>query len=137
MKNRILSLALLVLLFVTALEAGSKDKRYSNEYLKKAENNSIFTMKEGINPLVESTIYNMIAFKSYVPDWTFDRIVETLNTLSIEGNTASIRYRAQLASLFITYPQLFEDVTVPGSEKAEELFKTLSDRIENKLFASN
>ena len=135
MKN-ITKVLIAVILLTVAINAGDKTHEYKKEYLQRAEQNSLATMNGEMNALVESAIYNMILFKSYVPNWQFDEILEKLNELSIDGKTASIRYKAQLASIFITYPQLFVDVKTSG-ENASDLFKVIANRIETNVLAAN
>lgn len=135
--KKIANVLVIILMLTAVVAAGDKTRKYNPEILEKAEKNSLETMDSGFDSLVESAIFNMILFKAYVPNWEFDQILEKLNELSIEGKTASIRYKAQLASLFITYPGLFADIESKGSKNPAELFKVIANRIETNFYAVN
>jgi predicted TIM-barrel fold metal-dependent hydrolase len=136
MKN-ITRILVAVIFLSLAVSAGEKNREYKKEYLQRAEQNSLVTLDGDMNSLVESAIYNMILFKSNVPNWKFDEILDKLNELSIDGKTASIRYKAQLASLYINYPELFVGVNAEGGTNASEVFKEIANKIETKLIAVN
>ena len=136
MKN-ITRILVAVTLLSLAVSAGEKNREYKKEYLQRAEQNSLVTLDGDMNSLVESAIYNMILFKSNVPNWKFGEILDKLNELSIDGKTASIRYKAQLASLYINYPELFVGVNAKSGTNASEVFKEIANKIETKLIAVN
>ena len=79
----------------------------------------------------------MIIFKSAFPEWKFDKIVNKLNDLSIEGKTLSIRYKAQLASTYIINYSMFEDLKITEKDNPTKYFMIIADKMQKSLIAAN
>lgn len=130
-------LSVLSVLSVFAIELSAQGYSYSKDYLERAEKNSIVSMDSELNSLVESVIFNMLIFKDNFPNWEYDRIVGKLNELAVNGRTISIRYKAQLASMFISNPELFEDINIVEKDNPNKYFLEIASRVERKFVASN
>jgi hypothetical protein len=108
----------------------------SQEYLDKAITAYQECLTNETNGVVESAIYNVIVMKSYYPAQDYSDLVYKINKIAAKGNTAKLRYKAQLASLYFEYPALFEGMEFEKSaENPEVNFKKISERIEANTFA--
>ncbi len=131
-SSRITKAALMVvLLFSANLFAKSipAEKRFVDQIQSalKSEN-------EGV---VESAIFLSLALKDISNDAGLKKVVNKLNDLVTDGTTPVIKYKAQLASLYYSYPALFSDIKVNTKENPDTYFKMISDRLVKTSLASN
>ena len=142
MKAIAKTLTLVILFTFFENNVAAQVPNYSDETLKNVEKMSIQSMDSDMNSLVESVIFNMVAFKVYRPDWDFDEILTKLNDLSLNGNSVTIRYKAQLASLFISHYSMFDSVIANNTAEffklgSAEFFKLVADRFQHEMVAVN
>lgn len=95
------------------------------------------SLKSDNQGVVESTIFISLALKDIYPEANINKVVNKLNDLVADGSTPVIKYKAQLASIFYTYPTLFSDIKVNTKENPETYFKMISERLVNNSLASN
>ena len=127
------AITLVLLLSVGTINAKGLEKKGLEGALK----NSVAGLDSDINGLVESVIYNVTVFKSVYPNENYKDIVEKLNELAVEGPTPAIRYKAQLASLYINYYSMFDGLKINNEQDVDKYFRTISTELENKVLASN
>jgi hypothetical protein len=90
------------------------------------------------NPgVVESSIFISLAAKNYFPELNFSKIVNKLNDLVADGSTPVIKYKAQLAAIYYSYPELFSDIKINTKESPDASFKLIAERLVNNSLASN
>ena len=87
--------------------------------------------------VVESAIFISLSLKNYFPETNFGKVVNKLNDLVADGSTPVIKYKAQLASLYYNYPNLFSDIKINTKDNPDTYFKMISDRLVNHSLASN
>jgi hypothetical protein len=87
--------------------------------------------------VVESAIFVSLSLKNYFPEVNFGKVVNKLNDLVADGGTPVIKYKAQLASLYFSYPALFSDIKINTKENPDTYFKMISERLVNNSLASN
>jgi hypothetical protein len=86
--------------------------------------------------LIESGIYNVMLMKFRYPDEDYEELVETIDELSLEGETIKIRYRAQLAGIYLKHSEMFKDIEMKSIEDPTVIFQTLADRVEKVAFST-
>ena len=87
--------------------------------------------------VVESAIFISLALKDYFPESNFGKVVNKLNDLVTDATSPVIKYKAQLASLFYSYPTLFSDIKIDTKGNPDSYFKMISERLVNNSLASN
>ncbi len=87
--------------------------------------------------IVESSIFVSLQAKGKYPTADFDKVIDKLEDLAKSGSTISVRYKAQLAAIYYNYYDLFKDVKVGSISTADDVFKTIANKIENNTFAIN
>ena len=87
--------------------------------------------------VVESAIFISLSLKNYFPETNIGKIVNKINDLVTDGSTPVIKYKAQLASLYFTYPALFSDIKISSKGNPDAYFKMISERLVNTSLASN
>ncbi len=137
MKNMKTKITALFILIAVTLNVSAQEYSVSDNFLNRAEKNFIATMDSDVNSLVESAIFNMLIFKDRFPKWNFENIENALNTLAVKGNSLSIRYKAQLAGIFIRYPEMFSNIKITDKDNPAKYFRLISERLNNRIIAAN
>jgi hypothetical protein len=138
MKNMTVKTSiLLIIMMAVTFNLTAAEKLLNEKSLNRAEQNFLVTMDSDLNSLVESAIFNMIMFKDKYPEWNFKNINQKLNDLVIEGNSLSIRYKAQLVSMFLSNPELFERIEITEKDNPAKYFRILSEQLTNRIVAAN
>lgn len=127
----------LVLLFSVNAELFAQKPALTKHNLKMAELNSIVSLENKVNSVVESAIFNMLIFKDRYPEWNFSNITEKLNDLSVNGNSIVIRYKAQLASMYLNNSAMFGSLNITEKENPAKYFRQIAETVESNLVASN
>lgn len=83
--------------------------------------------------IVESTIYNVILLKKYYPNENYSVFVKKLNEIAEENTDPAIRYKAHLASTYLTFSDMIQVEPKNHSFDREYLFKQITDQLENKV----
>jgi hypothetical protein len=83
--------------------------------------------------IVESTIYNVILLKKYYPNENYSSFVKKLNEIAEESTDPSIRYKAHLASTYLTFSDMIQVQPKDHVYEREYLFKQITDQLENKV----
>jgi hypothetical protein len=86
--------------------------------------------------VVESGIAQSVNAKIAMPAGEFNKIRTALGSLAVCGRTPSLRYKAYLAGLVFENPSLFEGTDVRRFDSSEQLFASLSDRLQKVLIGS-
>jgi hypothetical protein len=140
MKNKIskiaLSAALILIVFsgaVTRLEAGDKRSVTQELTMKNFENSLEYHECPGI---VESTVCNIVVYKSINPDLNYSNLNSELKRIAEDNKDAAIRYKAQLASLYLDYSSIIELSLEPSSWNHEYVFKQISEQLDKKFLVS-
>ncbi len=129
-------LAAIVLFAVTTNVLAQKpaaSKSFEDRIVKTA----LYGMSSEIPSIVESSLFVLLEAKNRYPNEDYKKLLDKLNELAQNGSTLSIRYKAQLTSLFINYHDLLKDVNVFESENPDLSFKMISSKLENNLFTLN
>jgi hypothetical protein len=101
----------------------------NEQLLNKAKVNYLRTLNSDYNSIVESSIFITMEMKNRFPEADFDKLIDRLNELAVEGNTPTVRYKAQIASLFINFHGMFSDIKFTEKDNPEKYFKEISDRL--------
>ena len=124
MKSMVVFLALVFSASVFA-QGPKKDEQYIN----KVKSCFINTLNSDYNSIVESSIFITMDLKSRYPSENYDELIDKLNELAVEGKTPTIRYKAQLASLYFNYQNLFADIKFTDKENPEQYFQQISEKL--------
>lgn len=117
---------MLVFVFSTATFAQTLNQE---QFINTAKANYLRSLKSDVNGVVESTIFILIEMKERYPELNYNNVVEKLDELVSEGNTPTIRYKAQLASLYIKYTNVFAGLKIKDKSNPDGYFKELSNRL--------
>lgn len=130
LKSTKVMIAVLILSFTANLFAQNPSSRKS--VINQITTNSLYGLKSEYGSVVESTLFVILQVKDRYPNADYDKLIDRLNELAIEGKTPSIRYKAQLASLYFNYHDLFADIKFVEKENPDKYFKMIAEKIESQ-----
>jgi hypothetical protein len=137
MEMRIAYTLLLTLIYAVTVFSGSS---FATE--KKAPKKTVVqrafevfppSLESDYQGIVESTIYNVILLKKYYPNENYSKFISKLNEIAEENTDPALRYKAHLASIYLTFSDMIEIQPKEHAFEREYLFKQITDQIENKL----
>ncbi|MDZ7764264.1 MAG: hypothetical protein U5K00_07520 [Melioribacteraceae bacterium] len=99
--------------------------------------NLVRSLNHDIEGVVEASIYNSLFLTKYYPDANIDKVLNKLNEIAVESEKPSLRYKAQLAVLYMTNYSTEELKLENYKDNRGEIFKMISTKLENSLLVSN
>lgn len=103
--------------------------------------NLISSMENELPSVVEGALYVALQVKDRYPNEDYEKLLTKLKELTNNGATISIRYKAQLASLFISYPDLFKEIknikVTSDNETPDTFFKEIASKVESYSLVGN
>ena len=132
---KLLIMAALIGIFSkTAFSQEQKSQEYLNKAIKAYE----YSLDFKLPAVAESAIYSVIVLKKYYPNNDYDDLKDMINDLAADGKTPTLRYKAQLASLYFEYPALFKNIKFEKTtENPDKYFKMISDKLVDNTLALN
>ena len=97
--------------------------------LVKAEQNYLACLASNNAGLIESAMAQIVRFKLLFPDRELKSLRQRLEEISINGPTASIKYKAYLAGSVLDNPALMATVLGVETMTSEELFSAIAGRL--------
>src|SRR5690554_3781268 len=91
------------LLFVLLFLATGLNFAQGPEKTKLVTVNLINSLEHEVEGVVESSIYNTLFLQKYYPDADINKVIKKLNDVAKDSESPSLRYKAQLASLYLAY----------------------------------
>jgi hypothetical protein len=117
---------------IFSVSAFSQD-HVTEDYLDRTLEAYHSSLNSDASTVVESAIYNIIVLKNYYPNKDYSDVIKSLKKLVNDGNTAKLRYIAQLASLYFEYPELFMGIEFEKSTQNPDFyFREMSDLVVKK-----
>jgi hypothetical protein len=139
MKSRTLigfaALAAALSLAVTA-SAQPDESRYAKYDFQKLGRGFDESLRSDVPGIVESTIYNLVEYKSYFPDREYSRFVRELNEIARNSPDSTIAYKATIAGMYLSYGSRVDDPTVFTPYNHETAFKVVADQLARKFLLS-
>lgn len=126
----------MVTMFSTYVSAQDGKFVPKQSVIEKAYNTCPSSLDSKIPGIVESTIYNIICIKKFYPEANYSDIISKLNDISERNSNPSIRFKAHLASIYLTTSDLIDVNPEVGKFEHEYLFKQITEQLENKLLVS-
>ena len=134
-----LSMKVMVVFLLFAFSATVFAQEIKTEkFLNKAKENYMRSLESKTHGVVESSIFVLLEMKEKYPDANYKTLIEKLNELAAEGTTPMIRYKAQLASLYFDFNNMFSDLKINDTDKQnpDSFFKKLSERLEQRPYVA-
>ncbi len=118
-----------VFVLVTSTNFAQRPDNFTNIVTE----NLVESLNHDVTGIVEASIYNSLFLTKYYPDANMDEVLEGLNEVAVESENPALRYKAQLALLYLAnYGN--ENLNLENYKKSQsELFKMISEKLQNSL----
>ncbi len=139
MKSRtILGIAAIVIALTISARANAQpdESNYAKYDFHKLMKSFDASLRSDVPGIVESTIYNLVEYKSFFPNREYTRAIQTLNDIARSSTDSTIAYKAALAGMYLTYGSRVENVSVFTPYDHETAFKTVSEQLAKKFLLS-
>ena len=138
MKTLRNSLAVLtaVVIFSASGYAQGSDYAPKESVLKKAYEVCPKSLNSDIPGIVEAGIYNVILLKKYYPTADYSNIMDKLNSIAEKNMDPSIRFKAHLASIYLSFNEIINVQPVFNFDH-EYIYKQITNQLEKNLVVKN
>ncbi len=140
MKKQMITLAAVTILMVAATVAQpayfSSREHHRTADLDKAAKNYAECLESCNTGVIESALAHAVQMKLYTPEKEFEVLHARVNSLAVNGCNPAIRYKAYIAGLVYDAPDLFKVEQGQKFENAEELFNSISKRLQVALLGA-
>ena len=126
-----------VLTLSTAVFAQPAEHIYGQKTLELGLKAFPVYLKSDYQGIVECTIYNIVVLRRYFPNADYNSLVEELNKVAQENTSPSIRYKAHLASMYLTLGGNIKVTVAKTAYDHEKVFRQIADQLEKQLLVSN
>lgn len=112
-----------------------------DKLFKKFEKSLLYGLSSDVRGVVESTLYNTIAFKIAHPEFDSKRVLEGVSRIAQEGENHNLRYKAYLVVAYYLNQDQFEapDVLaeIADNKDHDKIFFYLQNELQSDQFTSN
>ena len=128
--------AVIIFVFIGSnLFAG--EKKEVKPFKEVFEINTLRALNSDNLGVTESSLFVTLELKDRYPGEDYSKLIDKLDELAKEGSTLSIKYKAQLADIYIKYYYLFADISIESSDTPDKYFKLIAERVAQSSFVSN
>ncbi|HTY60360.1 MAG TPA: hypothetical protein VMF59_16170, partial [Bacteroidota bacterium] len=94
------------------------------------------SLRSDVPGIVESTIYNLVEYKSFFPEREYARFVRALGEIARNSADSTIAYKAMIAGMYLSYGSRVDDASVFTPYNHETAFKAVADQLAKKFLLS-
>jgi hypothetical protein len=103
---------------------------------KIAKSNYLMGLRSDNAGLKESSLMQTAVIKTLYPDVNFEDVKNVADSLAVNGKTASIRYKAYLASNVLENPAWFAKRGYQASDDPDKFFSTVASQLQERILGS-
>jgi hypothetical protein len=124
-----------IVLFALSSTVFAQKPEATKTFKDRAVKNLVSGMENNLPAVVESSLFVSLELKDRFPNENYEKLLSKFNELANTGSTLPIRYKAQLASLYYTYHNLFKDEQVISKDDPDQSFRIIAQKIETNTLA--
>lgn len=140
MKKQMITLTVVTVLMAASAAAQpayfSGREKHRSADLDKIEFKYVLCLESCNTGVIESALAHVVQMKLYAPEKEFEALHARVNSLSVNGCNPIIRYKAYIAGLVFDNPEMFKSEQIRQFENPEELFGSLSNRLQVTLLGA-
>ena len=127
-----------IVFFIIAVMIGSSSTmgQRPENFTKVVTENLVRSLDHEVQGVVEASIYNSLFLAKYYPDANIKRVLNKLSTIAEDTSSPVVKYKAQLAVLYITNYSNSELNLEKYKEDQTELFREISQMLTSNLLVS-
>ena len=107
----------------------------STAVIENAPQNYEKALKSANPGVVKSAIFYAVKLKLYYPEQNTEKLNTLLERLSQGSESTEIRYKAYLASQFMSDGKLLEKIEKQDYKDGDQFFRLLADELQNEILA--
>lgn len=127
----------IVLFTILVMTASNSMAQRPQKFSELVTENIVQSLKHDIDGVVEASIYNSIFLSKYYPEAKIDRVLDELNKIIVHSKNPVLRYKAQLAVLYISNYSGDELNLNSFKEDQTELFRVISEKLQDTFLVSS
>lgn len=127
----------IVIFTVMVMTATNSMAQRPENFSELVTKNIVESLKHDIEGVVEASIYNSIFLTKYYPGANIDRVLNELNKVVVNSSNPVLRYKAQLAVLFISNYSSDELNMDNFKDDQTELFRVISEKLQDTFLVSS
>ncbi len=134
-KHTMVMTAMMTVVFTSAMMA----QTYSSSNISKAERgkkNYMMGLRSSNQGLVESAMMQVAKIKMIAPTARFEDVKNVIDSLSVYGDTPSVRYKAYLAANVCDNPTWFAKEGYNPEEDVDEFFGLVAVQLQERILGS-
>jgi hypothetical protein len=136
-KARNVFLVVATLVFVASAFAQPGTVERQQHFQALTMKNFRYALKSDIQGVVEGTIFDVVVYKKYYPELDYSGILDRLNDLAVEGKAPLVRYKAHLASMYLTSGEQINIVPAKDTWDQDAVFRQIAEQLEKNLLSSD
>lgn len=94
------------------------------------------SLKSDVPGIVEGTVYNIVIYKKYYPQLDYTDLIDVLNRYSLTSDDVAIRYKAHLASFYLTNDAAITIEPIVNPEEHDYIFRQIAEQLESKFLVT-
>lgn len=134
MKTSIKTFIFITLVFLSSTVFAQTTKQEKVDIIIENCINSLSHNNQGV---IESAIFVSIQFKNKYPKADDNKFIKLLNEIARNSENPRISYKAQLAKLYFENTNLFNKIEVKSVNEEREVYKKISEKLNNIMIASD
>jgi hypothetical protein len=124
---------LILTILAGMLEAQQSNQKY-NSRTDWGRKNFLNNLRSDNDGVIESTLMFVMQLRMKQPMIQLGDISTVIDSLTTQGSSSSIRYKAQLAAQVCSEPKLFADLHNWSSADQQGFYSAVADRLQKQLF---
>ena len=136
MKNHTMVMTAMMAVVFTAGVMAQANSSSNSSKMESGKKNYMMGLRSSNQGLVESAMMQVAKIKMIVPAARFEDVKNVIDSLSIYGDTPSVRYKAYLASNVCENPAWFAGKAYSGYQYNEEFFAAVAAQLQERILGS-
>lgn len=134
-KHTMVMTAMMAVIVTSGVMAQTQNASF-NSRADNGKKNYMMALRSDNHGLVESATMQMTKIKLTVPTARFEDVKNVIDSLSVYGDTPSIRYKAYLASNVFENPTWFAAKAYSGYQDTNEFFAAVAAQLQERILGS-
>lgn len=124
-----------IVLLALSTTVFAQESAMQKKFRDRAVKNLVYGLGNDLPSVVESSIFVSLELKDKYPNENYGKLLDKFTDLANNGATLQIRYKAQLASLYYNYHDLFRNMPAVSKEDPDQTFRSIAQKIETNTLA--
>lgn len=134
-KHTMVMTAMMAMVFTSGMMAQTYSSS-NNSKLESGKKNYMMGLRSSNQGLTESAMMQVAKIKMIAPTARFEDVKNVIDSLSVYGDTPSVRYKAYLASNVCENPTWFAKKAYSWYQDNDEFFAAVATQLQERILGS-